>query len=96
MSELTALLQQREELEQRIQKIREQERAQAIEQVRAIVQKNDLSVADVFSNSKANRQPGAAKKVAIKYMNKATGETWTGRGKPPRWIQGLDREQFKV
>ncbi|MDO4723604.1 MAG: H-NS histone family protein [Comamonadaceae bacterium] len=96
MSELTALLQQREELEQRIQKIREQERAQAIEQVRAIVQKNDLSVTDVFGHSKAARQPGATKKVAIKYMNKATGETWTGRGKPPRWIQGLDREQFKV
>ncbi|PAT36978.1 H-NS family nucleoid-associated regulatory protein [Vandammella animalimorsus] len=96
MSELTALLQQREELEQRIQKIREQERAQAIEQVRAIVQKNDLSMTDVFGNSKVARQPGATKKVAIKYMNKATGETWTGRGKPPRWIQGLDREQFKV
>lgn len=96
MSELTALLQQREELEQRIQKIREQERAQAIEQVRAIVQKNDLSMTDVFGNSKVARQPAATKKVAIKYMNKATGETWTGRGKPPRWIQGLDREQFKV
>jgi DNA-binding protein H-NS len=35
-------------------------------------------------------------KVAPKYRNQATGETWTGRGKPPKWIQGQDRDQFLI
>ena len=39
------------------------------------------------------------KQVAPKYKNPKTGETWTGRGKPPRWItdaenSGTPREQF--
>jgi DNA-binding protein H-NS len=27
------------------------------------------------------------KKVAIKFRNKASGETWTGRGLQPRWLR---------
>lgn len=42
----------------------------------------------------------AGKKVAIKYRDDK-GNTWTGRGKTPRWIAdaekaGKSREQFKV
>ncbi|MFY3145775.1 H-NS family nucleoid-associated regulatory protein [Achromobacter xylosoxidans] len=37
--------------------------------------------------------------VAPKYRNPDTGETWAGRGKPPRWLveaeaAGSDRGQF--
>ncbi|MFM2323494.1 MAG: hypothetical protein RL244_373, partial [Pseudomonadota bacterium] len=35
-------------------------------------------------------------KVAPKYRNNETGETWTGRGKPPRWIQDKNREDFLI
>ncbi len=34
--------------------------------------------------------------VAIKYRDPETNKTWTGRGKPPLWIAGKDREQFLV
>jgi len=42
----------------------------------------------------------AGKKVAIKYRDDK-GNTWTGRGKTPRWMAdaekaGKNREQFKV
>ena len=42
----------------------------------------------------------ASKKVAIKYRDDK-GNTWTGRGKTPRWMAdaekaGKSREQFKV
>lgn len=42
----------------------------------------------------------AGKKVAIKYRDDK-GNTWTGRGKTPRWLTdaekaGKSREQFKV
>jgi DNA-binding protein H-NS len=35
-------------------------------------------------------------KVAPKYKNPATGETWTGRGKAPKWIAGKDRSKFTI
>jgi DNA-binding protein H-NS len=35
-------------------------------------------------------------KVAPKYRDPATGQTWTGRGKAPKWIQNEDREKFAI
>ena len=35
-------------------------------------------------------------KVAPKYKNSATGETWTGRGKAPKWIAGKERTKFLI
>lgn len=48
------------------------------------------------SSGSATRQP-----VPIKYKHPETGETWTGRGKLPRWIssaeaQGKDRSDFLI
>jgi len=48
--------------------------------------------------------PAAAKPVRTvppKYRNPATGDTWTGRGKPPRWIaqaeaDGKKRDDFLI
>ncbi|MGE8454289.1 MAG: H-NS family nucleoid-associated regulatory protein [Pseudomonadales bacterium] len=33
---------------------------------------------------------------APKYRDPATGATWTGRGKPPNWINGKVRESFLI
>jgi len=35
-------------------------------------------------------------KVAPKYRNPQTGETWAGRGATPRWIQALLRQGRKL
>ena len=46
--------------------------------------------------------PGAPKKtVAPKYRHPETGETWSGRGKPPRWLVnaeagGAERSSFLI
>jgi DNA-binding protein H-NS len=50
---------------------------------------------------------GAAKKASTrvattaKYRNPSTGETWSGRGRPPHWltaelVKGRKREEFLV
>lgn len=44
---------------------------------------------------------GARKVVPPKYRNPTTGDTWTGRGKAPRWVvdaeaSGQSREQFLI
>lgn len=43
----------------------------------------------------------ARKPVAAKYRNADTGETWTGRGKPPKWLTAMEaagrkREEFAI
>lgn len=43
----------------------------------------------------------ARKPVAAKYRNAETGETWSGRGKAPKWLTTLEamgrrREEFSV
>lgn len=93
MSSYKALLQQREQLEQQIQQARKAELSEAVAKVRALVTEYDLTQEDVFPSSKpkATRQA-----VAPKYRDPATGATWTGRGKPPKWIDGKDRAQYEI
>jgi DNA-binding protein H-NS len=35
-------------------------------------------------------------RVAAKYRNPETDETWTGRGRPPRWIAGKCYAEFLI
>lgn len=89
------LLAQREALDAQIAERRKVELATAVTQVRELVATYGLTEADVFPGG---RKPSSAKgsKVAPKYRNPATGETWTGRGKPPKWISDQDRAQFAI
>ncbi|WP_169717468.1 H-NS family nucleoid-associated regulatory protein [Comamonas serinivorans] len=95
MSNYQELLKQREELEAKIREARETELKDAIAQVRALVAQFDLTADDVFSSGKRSSKSSGAK-VAPKYRNPATGETWTGRGKAPKWIADKDRDQFLI
>jgi len=94
------LLKQREALEQQIKEARRRELSAAISRVRELVAEFELSPQDVFPSIRAARPAasggGSGAKVAPKYRNPATGQTWTGRGKPPRWIQNEDREKFAI
>lgn len=95
MTTYKELLQQREVLEQQIAEARRTENQAAIEKVRAIVAEFELSQDDVFGKSKGARSR-AGMKVAPKYRDSATGATWTGRGKPPKWIEGKNREEYLI
>lgn len=92
------LLQQREALEQAIAHARQREISEAVRQVRELVDEYGLTAQDVFLNARATKVPGTKTtvKVAPKYRDPATGQTWTGRGKAPKWIDGKDRAQFVI
>lgn len=99
MSNLTLaeLKQQRDEIEKEIQQRLAEERAQKIAEVRQIVSEYDLTPDDVFSAKKPRGAKTAGSKVAPKYRNPETGDTWTGRGKPPAWIKDVeDRSVFEI
>ncbi|MDO4704667.1 MAG: H-NS histone family protein [Comamonadaceae bacterium] len=95
MNQLTDLLQQREALDQQIRQLRQQERSQALAEIQRLVNLHELSAADIFGKTPRTSSQ-AGKKVPPRFMNKETGETWTGRGKPPRWIRDKDFEQFRI
>ena len=95
MSSYKELLQQREVLETQIQEARRHELAGAIAQVRALVDEFGLTAQDIFSAPRT-RNANAGAKVAPKYRDPETGQTWTGRGKAPKWIQNQNRDQFVI
>ncbi len=86
------LLQQKAELEAQIAAALKHEKTDAVAQARSIIEQYALAQSDVFPSSKA-----ASRNVGIpKYRDPATGATWTGRGKQPRWIEGKDRTAFAI
>ena len=97
MTTLAQLIQQREALEAQIAAARKSEIADAVAKARALVAEYGLTADDVFGGAK-KRAPkvSAGGKVAAKYRDPATGFTWTGRGKAPKWIDGKDRAPFVI
>ena len=82
---------------EKIKEAREVELASAVAMVREIVAEYALSEDDVFPKGRGSRPSSAAvSSVAPKYRNPETGQTWTGRGKPPLWIKDKDRAQFAI
>lgn len=98
MASLKDLLAQRAALDQQIAETQDRERTDVINQIRGLMAEYGLTAADLN-----NRPAKAAKtsKVAAKYRNQATGETWSGRGLQPKWLKaaigaGAKLEDFHV
>lgn len=91
MASLQELIAQKEALEREIERTRDQDRGQAIAKVRALMDQYGLTLADLSAklSAKGAGKPRAGKgnKVAAKYRNAATGETWSGRGLQPKWLK---------
>lgn len=79
---------------------RKAEVAAVIRDIRAKMAEFGITVTDLDVGW-GKRSSRAGQPVAIKYRNVATGETWTGRGKMPRWLaaeeaKGRTKDQFAV
>lgn len=92
MTNYKDLLAKKAELEALIDAARKSELSEAVTKVRELVAEYGLTAEDVFKKASDKK----VRVVEVKYKNSHTGETWTGRGKAPKWIQGQDREQFLV
>ncbi|MFM2119955.1 MAG: hypothetical protein RL722_1423 [Pseudomonadota bacterium] len=85
---------QRAELEKQISDSLKAERSNAIAQIRGLMAEHGISVEDLGAKpARAPRGSGATsggdgtRKVAPKYRDPATGETWSGRGLKPKWLK---------
>ena len=56
-------------------------------QAQKLMAEHGLTVADLGGKGTKAPSASAGRKVAPKYKNAATGETWTGRGLQPKWVQ---------
>jgi len=102
LAQKAALEKQAAELEKALNDARRAERAGVIAQVKSLMAEHGLTVADL-GGTKAGKAPSASagRKVAPTYRNQATGETWTGRGLQPKWVQaavasGKKLEDFAI
>ena len=104
MTTLQELLAQQTELQKKIEEVQRQTRADGIAKIKALMAELGLTASDIAGAGKASRASGDAKpvsKVAVKYRNAKTGETWTGRGLKPKWLQaalgsGAKLEDFLI
>ena len=85
MAKLNELLAQKAALEKQIEQTQRDERQSAIAQVRAVMAEYGLVASDLSTRGPKKGSTGT--KVAAKYRNKATGDTWSGRGLQPRWLK---------
>lgn len=93
--------------EAKLQAKKDKAKQEAVDTVNAIIKTFDLKDSDLSfgSRTKSAQAPEKVKKavrakVAPKYRNEK-GETWTGRGKKPRWLtaalaDGAKLEDFLI
>ena len=101
LAQKVALEKQAAELEKQLSEARKTERAGVINQIKSLMAEHGLTVADLGIKGGKPAAGGTKGKVAPKYRNKDTGETWTGRGLQPKWIQaaiagGKKLEDFAI
>ncbi|MBP8144079.1 H-NS histone family protein [Pseudorhodoferax sp.] len=85
MATLQELMAQRSALDKQIEETQARDRGAAVAKVKSLMAEYGLTLADL--NGRAKGAPKAPSRVAPKYRNNATGETWTGRGLKPKWLQ---------
>ncbi len=88
MSTLQQLLDQKAALEKQIETTRKQAKADTIARVKSMMAEYGLTVADLGGKGAGKTaSPIKGNKVAAKYRNAATGDSWSGRGLQPKWLK---------
>jgi DNA-binding protein H-NS len=90
MVTVAELLEQKAALEKQIAEVQREERANAITQIRTLMQQYNLSPSDFAGRGGASAKsagPRVGSTVAAKYRHPDTGKTWSGRGLMPRWLR---------
>jgi len=78
--------------------VKREEKEQAIAMARTMISAYGITARDLGldKSPKTKTGPKLGNKVSPKYRDPASGATWSGRGKTPRWINGADRSQYAI
>jgi DNA-binding protein H-NS len=95
---LKQMIDMQDRLAAAIEEKRKEDREETKRAVEEFAEKRGFSVTDLFGAT--GRKKGG--KVAVKYINPENrSETWTGRGRTPRWLaeklkKGAKIDQFEI
>jgi len=97
MSQYTELKAQIAKLEAQAEEARRVEVGHMIAEIRQKIAEYGLTAHDL-GLSVGPRRGRPAKKAPLPpmYQDPKSGNTWSGRGKPPKWIAGKNRERFLI
>ena len=90
---LTQLEALREEMDTALKRMERDERHEALQHIHALITQFNFLPFEVFPRAESTAK---TKQVPDKYYDPDTGQSWSGRGKPPRWLQGKDRTQYLI
>lgn len=83
-----------EKLQKQAEQAREKEVQSVVSQIRTMMSEYGIQPSDLGISSRRRRK--SATPTAPKFQNPQTGETWTGRGRAPKWIEGKDRAKYAI
>ncbi|KWF20839.1 H-NS family nucleoid-associated regulatory protein [Burkholderia pseudomultivorans] len=95
MSTYIELLQQFNRLKQEIESARMREMRRFMGELVELLDRNGVSLNDLVDYHAATGKR-LRPMIKPKYLNPMTGQTWTGRGREPKWIRGKDRSGFLI
>lgn len=93
---LNELLEQRNHIDAQIEAVRSALRNGVLVQARGLIALHDLTVDELFPTARKSTMKSAARKVAPKYRDPASGKLWTGRGRSPTWFDAARAQEFTL
>lgn len=94
MASYKDLQSQIEKLQKQAEQARDKEISAVVGQIRGLMTEYGIQPSDLGITSKKKRK--STTPAPPKFANPQTGETWTGRGRAPKWIDGKDRTKFAI
>ena len=97
MSQYAELKAQIAKLEAQAEEARRTEVGNVIAEIRQKIVEYGLSAHDLgFAEAARRGRPPKKAPLPPKYQDPKSGNTWSGRGKPPKWIVGKNRDRFLI
>ncbi len=97
MSQYSELKAQIAKLQAQADDARRQEVVNVIAEIKQKIAEFGLSAHDLgFAEAARRGRPPKKAPLPPKYQDPKSGATWSGRGKPPKWIVGKNRDRFVI
>ncbi|HEX7936283.1 MAG TPA: H-NS histone family protein [Paraburkholderia sp.] len=97
MSQYADLKAQIAKLQAQAEEARRTEIDNVIADIRQKIGEYGLTAQDLgFAVAAKRGRPPKKAPLPAKYQDPKSGNTWSGRGKPPKWIVGKNRERFLI
>ncbi len=102
LSEKQLLEKQIQKLQRKMRTLHSRQRRPVINSIIKSMQEYGITPEEITESFQRREKRSATTSSApARYKNPETGDTWTGRGRPPRWIvdaeaQGKNRDSFLI